>query len=368
MKKVLFIDPTCPTPYTIKYLNNNPSGASELCLLQVARAIQKYSNSEIYFVQQDRKELASESKIKYYNQEFLTSTDNDNDIDAIVLQRDPRTIPYLQKKYPNAKIVLFQHDFFEGGALATTGTKELENLKDSKIPIIALTNWHKENLIYNFKLRNLVMDHQIKIIPHFVVSDLRKMELKLFKNIKRDKNKLCFFSSSHKGLAHTIEAFKFLHRINRNFVLYIANPSYRQYEQYQIDYIKTLQNDEGLPIINLGGIARKEILKHLQESLCVLSVNAVYPETFGMIHAEANAMGTPNVLLDYGANREVVFNPAKEIIYKSPYSSDPIGYREIINRVQEYHNIAIPLTTLKPEFLIENVYPKWLNLLGLYEI
>ena len=368
MKKVLFIDPVCPKQYDMKYLNHNPSGASELCLLQVARAVQKYSNSEIHFVQYNRKDLNTESKIKFHNQEFLISTTEDNDIDAIVLQRDPRLVPFLQNKFKNAKIVVFQHDFFEGGALSQTGAKDLKKLKDSEVPLIALTEWHKNNLLYNFELRGIVMNQNINIIPHFIVSDLRRLELKQFKNIKKDKNKICFFSSAHKGLEHTIHALKILNKINRKFVLYIANPSYQQYPDYMVDYIKTLQHDNNMPIVNLGGLPRREILKHLQSALCVMSVNPLYPETFGMIHAEANAMGIPNILLDNGANAEVVYNPPKEIIKKSPYTSDPIGYKEITDRVLEFYNIATPLTTLKPDFLIENVYPQWLNILGLYEI
>ena len=48
--------------------------------------------------------------------------------------------------------------------------------------------------------------------------------------------------------------------------------------------------------------------------------------------------------------------------------ADPIGYERIIKRVMEVYNFGKPTTTLNPTYEIENVYPLWLNILGLYEI
>ena len=367
MKKVLFIDAVCPNPYDFKFFNNKPSGASELCLYLVAKLVQKYANTEIVIAQNNRKEKLTENKITYVGLEEIPNLQPK--FDAIVVQRDAKYIPYLINKYPKAKIVLYQHDFFEGGALAQMPTEQLKLILDQKIPIITVSKWHKENIRVKLELRGLIVEPKaIRVIPHFIVTDIRNLKLTRYKNVKPDNNKICFFSSAHKGLEHTIQAFRYLHKINKDLVLYLANPSYHQYPDYMIDYVKTLQNDDGLPIIDLGGVPRKEILKHLQESLCVLSVNNIYPETFGLIHLEANAMGTPCVLLDYGANREVVFNPAKEIITPDKYMADPIGYQRIIKRVMEFHTKGKPVTHINPSYEVENVYPLWLNILGLYEI
>ena len=192
MKNVLFIDAVCPNPYDFKYFNNKPSGASELCLYLIAKLVQKYANAEIVIAQNDRKEKLIENKISYVGLDEIPNLEPK--FDAIVVQRDPKYIPFLINKYPNAKIVLYQHDFFEGGALRTMPTEQLKLILEKKVTIIAVSKWHKENIRENLELRGLIVNPQaIKVIPHFVVSDLRNLKLTRYKNIKDDNNKICFY-------------------------------------------------------------------------------------------------------------------------------------------------------------------------------
>ena len=59
----------------------------------------------------------------------------------------------------------------------------------------------------------------------------------------------------------------------------------------------------------------------MQQALGVFHINTRYPETFGCIHAEANAVGTPVITLDIGANREVI-HPVAEQVLTEPTPQD----------------------------------------------
>jgi glycosyltransferase involved in cell wall biosynthesis len=56
----------------------------------------------------------------------------------------------------------------------------------------------------------------------------------------------------------------------------------------------------------LGTLTPAQTLEQAASALCVFMPNFVLPETFGLVFAEANAVGTPVLAHDCGAAREVL--------------------------------------------------------------
>ena len=350
MKQVLFLDGVCPYVYDFKYLKTNPSGASESYLNMLARALYLKGKCEVYIFQHNRKKPDLQHGIKYIGFDDLENL-NKNNIDAVVVQRHTGTIPFAKKEFKNAKIVLWNHDFFESTSFYDLDIKEL---KKFKTPIVCLTEWHKKNFQYNFELRGAKVDPNV--IPHFVVENEVTLKNDVITNKIRNEFTLGFFSSEHKGLKTTLQAFSHLFMNNHAFNIYVASPSYHQFKT-SID----------LPNLHLRECqSRSDVMKLMSECHALLHLNNSYPETFGCVHAEANLVGTPVYSYDLGANREVIDRFNDFVIEPKKYSADPFGYDTVLQKIMNNISTGVPNIQLKKEFELDNVLPKWQNLLEIY--
>jgi glycosyltransferase involved in cell wall biosynthesis len=116
-----------------------------------------------------------------------------------------------------------------------------------------------------------------------------------------DRYKLVFLSAPVKGLAITLDAFRHIHAADSRFRLYIASPGYgvnRMPRQLGVHW--------------LGSLRHVDVMKHVRSSLCVFYPNFVYPETFGLVLAESNAVGTPVLTHTVGAAPEVLQGNANQ--------------------------------------------------------
>jgi glycosyltransferase involved in cell wall biosynthesis len=113
-----------------------------------------------------------------------------------------------------------------------------------------------------------------------------------------DPTKLVFFSSPNKGLAFTLDAFQALRQQMPEMRLYVGNPGYKKLPR---------RAHEGVNWI--GGLPHAKILSEVRSALCVFYPNFVLAETFGLVLAEANAVGTPVITHDVGAAAEVLADP-----------------------------------------------------------
>jgi glycosyltransferase involved in cell wall biosynthesis len=152
-----------------------------------------------------------------------------------------------------------------------------------------------------------------------------------------DKNKLIYFSSPHKGLERTLALFPKLRA--HGFTLSIANPGYLPDAAINMDGVTVL-----------GALPHAEVMKELQSSLCVLHLNDVFPETFGLVHAEANALGVPVLTSIKGANREILMNHEQLVDVRD----DEAVIRKLLGwRIQR------PVVKGRDEFRLSNVLTEW---------
>ena len=331
MKKILFFDSIAPYEYNFDILENKGLGASESYLLSVAKELKKYCDIDI---------TAQYNRYNYTQKDIVFKKLDEKSLgknyDTIIIQRDPTNLMYLKKLYPDAKFIIWLHDFFESSIWAKIPPEGLQDIVDNS-KLICVSNWHKKNFEINLNLRkikNINIDYN-----HFFV-DMPKIP----KNLKVDKYKLSFMSAGHKGLEFTLRIFENLYKINNKFRLYIANPTYDQ--EYNFENTKN-------SVINLGNITRNEVCRHLKESLCALHLNNVYPETFGCVNAEANLMNTPVLAYNLGATSEILDKPflTNQII-------EPYFYRVDLHDITHITETILKWQIKRPEIKLNPILKK----------
>ena len=125
MRKTIYvIDPVCPQSYDFEVLKKDGLGASESYLLFWINDLLgdnkiHLENTEIIFFQAHRKKTDSilykenNNKLTFSGLESVLEYEH-LDPQTIILQRDPRLYDYCKRIYPEANLILYCHDFFEG--------------------------------------------------------------------------------------------------------------------------------------------------------------------------------------------------------------------------------------------------------------
>jgi len=343
IKKILFFDAVAPYEYNFDILNKKGLGASESYLLAVANELKKNFDVDI-----------STASVRYnYTQndvvfKQLSLDQLDDNYHTIIIQRNPQNLKALKNKYPKANFIIWLHDFYESSIWASLPNHDLQYIIDNTT-LLCVSEWHKNNFKVNLKLRK-IKNPKIKYI-HFFIEDKKEIS-KL--PIDYDKNKLCFFSASHKGLEFTLRIFEHLYKINPKFKLYIGNPTYDQKNNFD--------NNNG-SIVNLHNQTRDQVLYHMKGSLATIHLNNVYPETFGCVNAESNLVGTPVLAYDLGATKEVLFDADKQLITSNPYRVDLNDLTIITETILTWYKGDRPKVKLNPIFNKQTITNKWIDLL-----
>ena len=113
----------------------------------------------------------------------------------------------------------------------------------------------------------------------------------------RDPDLLVFASSPHKGLAEVLGRFADLRRRMPALRLEVADPGYLRWPVGEIPGGVTL----------LGPLPHGAVIDRFRRALCLFMAQSTFRETFGLVLAEANAVGTPVLAqAGLGANDEVL--------------------------------------------------------------
>jgi glycosyltransferase involved in cell wall biosynthesis len=203
----------------------------------------------------------------------------------LIVLRGPEFAARLIDRYPGARKFLWMHDL-PGEDLREHGAR----LANSGTTIVCISDFQATQV--RRTLSSLPEAKRPKVKRIYYPVDVPSQEAREF-----DPNKLVFFSSPHKGLDYVLNVFSRLHRINRDLRLYVANPGY---------LLKTFAKRPG--VINLGPVPHHVILEHVRAALCTFYPNYVCPETFGLVLAESNALGTPVITHAIGAAPEVLLD------------------------------------------------------------
>lgn len=316
--KILFLDLCCPKPYSPTTLLNEPMGGTEATVVRVAEALGE--THEVYVAQKGREE--PENRKAVYGPLV-----EDGNYDRVVTLRDVRGIPFIKRTWPRAACILWCHD-----EIYSLLAQHAELLKD--VLVLGVSNYHKHRITEALLGKNVKVDY----VYNPVVTQTPSI-------VDRGKGvSLLYFSSPHKGLRATLDVFRKVRSEIPEFHLLVANPGY-----YQLDDIK----QEGVEV--LGELPHSEVLKQVAQSFAILHCNAEFPETFGLVHAEANTLGVPVITSTLGASREILTNFREQCVnIKNPDA--------VIGQLKKWQK-NYPVIVGKPEFKLENVMRKWNEIL-----
>jgi len=314
--KILFYDCASPFSYDSKTFQTNAIGGTEATVIRVAEALSNYH--DITVAQKYRTEVNILTKVKYVPLDYPITPD------IVVCVRK---IDEVVKRFgSNTKIHVlcqnFDEDLIEIRAFLRKTNGFLISVSDHLLKI------NKKLLpdIHHMRIYNPIDDNLIE------------------NDTPRDKNKLVFFSSPHKGLFDTLYVFNLMRSaLLPQLTLYYSNPGYIDWPH------QTTQN-----AINLGCLPYEQIIKHVRESFCVFYINKIFPETFGLIYAEANAVGTPVLTHDHGAAREIL-HPNNPII-------DCNYLPNVRDTFTDWYLKGAPEVAGVQKFRISNVLQDWLVL------
>lgn len=325
--EVLFFDAIAPKNYTLETLEIGSLGGTEASCLRIADALVKRGIG-VTIAQRLRTTTEMLGGIKFVPLEHTP----DITYDHVVTLRDAKHYSDNKKTYKKARHYLWMHDVVSG----QYRDHLLYFLQDQEVKFICVSEWHKTNIIDALKPEMVKGKMRVNRI-YGPIADYWVKDATPY-----DPNKLIFFSSPHKGLDHVLNIFTQLRRQHPEFTLYISNPGY-------------YPDKSGLPegTINLGSLPHKELVHHVRTAMCMFYPNVTFYETFGLVLAESNAVGTPVIAHPLGAAREVLFHPSELM--------DCRDHMAVITKVLAWQSGERPIVKKKEEFSITEVIKEWLK-------
>jgi glycosyltransferase involved in cell wall biosynthesis len=254
---------------------------------------------------------------------------------AVIVLRNLETVIHIRDIIPdNTPVWLWAHDLVDTRFLAY-----VHLLKKKNIGVIKVSEFHKKQLEDLRLLDPLIPELPlIKVIYNPIDDNLKPDDTPV------NKTKLLFPSSSYKGLDNTIRVFKKLKEIQSDFELVITNPSYQETK---------IATPDGVHY--LGSETHARNIQEMRSSLAVFQINHEVPETFGLVFAEANAVGTPCLAHPFGAAGEVLTNPDQLV---NTYDREAVIQKILDWRFKERPSVDIP-----DKFRLSHVIQEWENLL-----
>lgn len=350
--RLLIVNSRTPKPYSSKTLRREALGGTEATVVRLAEHL------DAIVIQHNR--TKNEGR-------YRAPSSSENPTHLVVMRSPTQALTAIER-YPKARKFLWMHDLVgperaQGRELIALAPR----LAKAGISIVCVSDFHEAQIRRNFMSMPATRRPKVTRIYNPVdVSDRDPGPRKV------DPNKLVFFSSPHKGLDYALHIFAHLHKADRRLRLYVANPGYSE---------RTERAQPG--VVNLGSVPHHVIMGHVQTALCTFCPNYVYPETFGLVLAESNALGTPVITHPIGAAPEVIrgadqFLPIPKIrsvfepaFFRWPALSqfvDPalarLGcFAAYAQRVQAWQQGRRPVVTARPEFSLAAVGEAWKKLL-----
>jgi glycosyltransferase involved in cell wall biosynthesis len=331
--RIVLIDASCPSPYSSRDLVERALGGSEACVVNICDALAQ-QGYDVIVAQHNRKDAEQTTGANYVPYEALDHIDRDPDY--VICFRKPVIVELVRKHWSKSKVILWAHDFNQNDIVTN-----FDLLKSVDAKIYGVSRFHKT--IMQDAILSQVKDIggvRVGFIYNSIADDLVRDATPV------NPKKLIFFSSPHKGLNNTLRVFDRIHANDPSYELHVANPGYIEAEFEQLP--------PGVKI--LGKLPYAEVLKEVRSSFAVLHLNDKFPETFGMVNVEANAVGTPVLTIRRGANCEVL-NPYQDQIV------DIMDERAVMERLERWQSQGRPKVSCKPEFRRSAAIASWKKVL-----
>jgi len=289
MSPVLFFDPGCPAPYSRRTLEHAALGGTESTVVRISEAL------DARVLQHNRTEPEDR-----YRPPDDTAPRSEGRVEHLIVLRDPRAIRPLCGRFPGARPYLWLHDLVRPGSKRGRRLEAAAStLAELGVTLICVSEFQRAQA--QAILDRAGVAHRVRAVTIYnpIGDDL------VANGEPIDTEKLIFLSSPNKGLAFALDAFEAVRHALPGMRLCIGSPGYKGIREAGI--AGPAAAIEG--VVWLGPMPHARALEEMRNALCVFYPNFVLPETFGLVFAEANAVGTPVLTHDCGAAAEVLADP-----------------------------------------------------------
>lgn len=321
---IVFIDCSNTRPYNRKDLENRPMGGVESSVIRVAEGLGQLGLKVAVIKASDPMiGVKPEHFEPIYGQHAFYM--HENEIPKIETKfaihlRGPRYLP----SFPGAKHFIWLHDKCDDLIKGW-----LPHLKQYDATLVGVSRWHKHDIKNHIDYEKVTYAYN-PVADHLYSNNDRS-------NI--NKNLMVWASSPHKGLDNALSTFKKVKARLPSMQLLVYNPGYVDQE----------------PIINpgilfYGPTGSRHVWHNLKKALC-LFYPSDFKETFGLVVAEANALGVPVAGYPTGAVKEIISNDQQLSIDED----------SLIERVCKWHEHPITVPG-RDDFKLQSVIPQWLRI------
>jgi glycosyltransferase involved in cell wall biosynthesis len=348
MHSILFFDPLCRKPYSTRTRYEVAMAGTEVTVSRVADAIGALVMQRYRSVAEDR---------------YIPPGRVEN-IEHIVLLRDARRLQEMHARFPHARMYLWLHDrVLPGSKHGRRLAAQAPLIRTLPLTIVCVSDWQRRGAEGVLKRMPGCEHVRVHTIYNAIEDTLRPNEAAV------DRSKLVFFSSPNKGLLYTLDVFRALRQRMPDLHLHVGNPGYKELPRINVEGVEWL-----------GALPNANILAEVRTALCVLHLNFVLAETFGLVFAEANAVGTPVLTHDCGAAHEVIadsrqilpVSPAQQA-YERAARALPLSWRgasaryaaklgifePYIEHIQAWRDGARPRTGPDDRFRFSSIVERW---------
>ena len=347
---ILFFDVTCRAPYALRTLAETGLGGTEATAVRIAEALDAR-------VMQHCRSLAEGR--------YLPPAPA-SDVRHLVVLRDPHALVELAARYPGARRYLWVHDRMRPGSRRGRRLEACAGeLAELAATIVCVSEFQRAQV--SEVLRRARLEARVGVVTIYNPVD----DTLAPNDAPIDRAKLVFCASPNKGLDFAVDVFRAMRRRIPELRLCVGSPGYKPTHT-------PLSAAEGIEW--LGSLPHARIIEEVRTALAVLHPNFVIPETFGLVLAEARAVGTPVLTHDCGAALEVLGDPGQTLpvkpaqrIYEAlarpappqlrrglAAAADALGvFRPYIERVRAWHEGARPSVHPDPRFYRSTVAARW---------
>lgn len=323
---VAIVDPCCAAGYDFSDLEIGGLGGTEATVLRVATVLGAWFDITQYQNGRSHRYLCSAGELRPL-QDLNTAK---SPAALIVINRWKVAIK-LRKQHPDTPIFLWLH-VYPGRHNRKMGVA----LKAADVTVICVSKTHAEEFAGFVGAKDAP---RIRMIYNPLDNALHPDDT------PRNPDRLLFASSPHKGLAEVFKQFTALRRDFPDMTLAVADPGYLRWDTGPVP--------EG--VIFLGSLSHGALTRQARRALCLFYPQTSFAETFGLVLAEANAVGTPVLVHDgLGANAEIVANANERV--------DGHDASQILARIRAWRR-APPKVTANPAFRLNTVAQEWTQLL-----
>jgi glycosyltransferase involved in cell wall biosynthesis len=321
------VDPCCAGGYATSSLGRGGLGGTEATVLRVARALSRDLGIEHFQKNRDSAEHCEAGLMRPYPDVFEA-----RGISTFLVINSWKVACRLRKTYPDVRIVLWLHVH-----PGRHNRKMAGELRAAGVEIVCVSRSHAEWLRgFLGPDAALRIGHVYNPIDDDLVPDATS----------RDPDRLLFASSPHKGLAEVFAWFRECRKAIPGLTLAVADPGYLAWDTGPVP--------DG--VIFLGALPHHAVIAEMRRSLCLFQPQTTFAETFGLVLAEANAVGTPVLVQrDLGANAEVAGDPEQLI------GREGVGLAT--ERLRRWRTDP-PVVRCDPRFRLGAVARRWSTLLG----